>query len=143
MSSLVEDYARLLSEQHEPPCLSLYQPTHRMHPGNQQDPIRFRNLLKALAESLHRKYPTRETAPLLAPFEALAADRDFWNHTLDGLAVLAAPGLFRVWRLQCPVAELTVLAVSLHTKPSIRILRLFADYHVLGPNRHAARLHVV
>jgi len=24
---------------HEPPCISLYQPTHRQHPENQQDPI--------------------------------------------------------------------------------------------------------
>lgn len=140
MPSLVEDYARLLSEQHEPPCLSLYQPTHRMHPDNQQDPIRYRNLLKTLAESLHRKYPTRETAPLLAPFEALAADRDFWNHTLDGLAVLAAPGLFLVWRLQRPVAELTVVADSFHTKPLMRILQSADRYHVLGLNRHEARL---
>jgi hypothetical protein len=28
----------------------------------------------------------------------LADNRDFWNHTLDGLAVLAATGLFRVFR---------------------------------------------
>ena len=28
-----------------PPCISLYQPTHRRHPDNQQDPIRFRNLV--------------------------------------------------------------------------------------------------
>ena len=30
------------------PCQSLYQPTHRRHPDNQQDPIRFRHLVKAL-----------------------------------------------------------------------------------------------
>lgn len=32
-----------------PPCLSLYQPTHRHHPGNQQDPLRF----QVLGLSLH------------------------------------------------------------------------------------------
>ncbi|MCZ7560421.1 MAG: hypothetical protein M5U30_10495 [Burkholderiaceae bacterium] len=140
MPSLAEDYPRLLSGQHEPPCLSLYQPTHRMHPDNQQDPIRFRNLVKALADSLLRKYPARDAAPLLAPFEALAADREFWNHTLDGLAVLAAPGFFRAWRLQRPVAELTVVADSFHTKPLMRILQSAERYHVLGLNRHEARL---
>lgn len=140
MPSLAEDYPRLLSGKHEPPCLSLYQPTHRMHPDNQQDPIRFRNLVKALAESLHRKYPARDAAPLLAPFEQLAADREFWNHTLDGLAVLAAPGFFRAWRLQRPVAELTVVADSFHTKPLMRVLQSADRYHVLGLNRHEARL---
>ena len=34
------------------PCLSVYQPTHRRHPENKQDPIRFRNLLKELEASL-------------------------------------------------------------------------------------------
>lgn len=140
MHSPAEDYAKVLSGRHEPPCLSVYQPTHRRHPDNQQDPIRFRNLTKALAESLQRKYPARETAPLLAPFEALAADREFWNHTLDGLAVLAAPGFFRAYRLQRPVAELAVVADSFHTKPLLRILQSADRYHILGLNRHEATL---
>jgi hypothetical protein len=37
---------------HEPPCISLYQPTHRNHPDNQQDPIRYRNLLREMESSL-------------------------------------------------------------------------------------------
>ena len=76
---------------HEPPCISLYQPTHRHHPENQQDPIRFRNLVKAIETALGQKYPRRETRPLLAPFHALAEDRAFWNHACDGLAVLGSP----------------------------------------------------
>src|SRR5690606_30878552 len=70
------------------PCLSLYQPTHRHHPENQQDTIRFRNLVKELEASLLQTYPKAEAAQLLKPFEALASDAEFWNHTLDGLAVL-------------------------------------------------------
>jgi hypothetical protein len=77
-----------LASVHQPPCLSLYQPTHRRHPENQQDPIRFRNLVKALEASLRQKYPVVEVRLLLEPFEALAHEDDFWNHTLDGLAVL-------------------------------------------------------
>ena len=41
-----------LTAAHQSPCLSLYQPTHRHHPENQQDPIRFRNLLKELETSI-------------------------------------------------------------------------------------------
>jgi hypothetical protein len=98
------------------PCLSLYQPTHRRHPENQQDPIRFRNLTKELEASLRQKYPAVDTHLLLEPFEALAHDVDFWKHTLDGLAVLGGSGLFRVFGLQRPVAELAVqvLGLSLH-----------------------------
>src|SRR5688500_16288925 len=99
------------------PCLSLYQPTHRSHPEKQQDRIRFRNLVKLLEESLRTKYPDRDAAALLAPFDTLAADERFWNRALDALAVLGAPGVFRVYRLQRPVGELAMVAESFHVKP--------------------------
>ena len=134
-----ESLADLASVQH-PPCLSLYQPTCRRHPENQQDPIRFRNLVKKLEASLLEKYPSVEARLLLEPFEALAHDRAFWNHTLDGLAVLGGPGLLRVFRLQRPVAELAVVADSFHTKPLRRFLQSADRYQVLGLTRHHIRL---
>ena len=135
----IESLAELTSA-HQPPCLSLYQPTHRRHPENQQNPIRFRNLVKELEASLRQKYPTVETRLLLEPYEALAADHDFWNHTLDGLAVLVAPGLFQVFRLQRPVAELAVVADSFHTKPLRRFLQSVDRYQVLGLSRRKVQL---
>jgi hypothetical protein len=140
MDSLANDYPAELLNAHEPPCLSLYQPTSRHHPENQQDPIRFRNLVKAMDESLRQKYPTREIQPLLAPFQALANDHDFWNHGLDGLAVLSAPGMFRVYRLQRPIAEVVVVANSFHTKPLIRILQSADRYQILGLSRQEIKL---
>ena len=77
-----------LASVRQPVCLSLYQPTHRHRPENQQGPIRFGNLVKDLETSLREQYPAAETRFLLEPFEALAHDQDFWSHTLDGLAVL-------------------------------------------------------
>jgi release factor family 3 len=140
MDSLIDDYAAGIFGAQEPPCLSLYQPTHRHHPDNQQDPIRFGNLVKALEESLRQKYSTRDVQPLLEPFQRLAGDRDFWNHTLDGLAVLGAPGLFRVYRLQRPVPELAIVADSFHLKPLLRILQSADGYSVLGLSRERITL---
>ncbi len=117
---------------HQPPCLSLYQPTHRRYPENQQDQIRFGNLVKELEASLRQRYPAAQTRLLLEPFEDLAGDQAFWNHTLDGLAVLGGSSLFRVFRLQRPVAELTVVADSFHTKPLRRFLQSVDRYQVLG-----------
>jgi hypothetical protein len=37
----------LLAVQAEP-CISLYMPTHRSHPENDQDPILFKNIYKKL-----------------------------------------------------------------------------------------------
>lgn len=135
----LESLAELASD-HQSPCLSLYQPTHRRHPENQQDPIRFRNLIKEVEASLRQKYPAVETRLLLEPFEALAHDHAFWNHTLDGLAVLGGPGLFRVFQLQRTVAELAIVADSFHIKPLRRILQSVDRYQVLGLSLHKIQL---
>jgi len=140
MDTLDKDLAAGLFENCDPPCLSLYQPTHRHRPDNEQDRIRFGILVKALEESLLQRVPKREIPPLLEPFLALADDRDVWNHALDGLAVLGAKGVFRVYRLQRPVAELAVVADSFHLKPLMRILQSANRYQVLGVNRQEAKL---
>ena len=97
---LTHYFTTALAAHSGPPCLSLYLPTHRHHPGNQQDPLRFRHLVQELEQSLEKKYPADKIRSLLEPFEELGRDRDFWNHTLDGIAVLGAPGLFQVYALQ-------------------------------------------
>lgn len=140
MDQLANDYPSVILAKRARPCLSLYQPTHRKHPENLQDPIRFGNLVKRVTQSLQKKYPQRDAAPLLAPLHALAKDSRFWNQTLDGLAILVAPDFFRVYRLQRPVAELAVVADSFHTKPLLRIVQSADRYHVLGLNRHEVRL---
>ncbi len=122
------------------PCLSLYQPTHRRHPENQQDPIRFRHLVEALETSLRQQHAADAVKSLVEPFEALAQDHDFWNHTLDGLAVLGAPGLFRVFLLQRPVAELAVVADTFHTKPLRHFLQSTGRYQVLALSLHKVQL---
>ena len=140
MPSLTKASLTELLASHPAPCLSLYQPTHRRHPENQQDPIRFRNLVKELEASLLQAYPTTEARPLLKPFDALADDHDFWNHTHDGLAVLCAPDLVRVFRLPRPVTELVVVADSFHMKPLWQFLQSVDRYQVLGLSLDKIRL---
>jgi hypothetical protein len=129
-----------LTAAHPPPCLSLYQPTSRHRPDNQQDPIRFGNLVKTLAASLQQLLPSTVTRALLAPFESLAREHEFWNHTLDGLAVFSSTKFFRVFRLQRAVPELAVVADTFHTKPLRRILQTIDRYQVLSLSRGAFRL---
>jgi len=140
ITSLTTDVLKELSATENGPCLSLYQPTHRRHPENQEDPIRFRNLVKELEASLHQKYPAAEARQLLEPFHALAQDVDFWNHALEGLAVLGAPRFFRALRFSQPVDELVVVADSFHTKPLRRFLQTADRYHVLSLSLHGIRL---
>lgn len=140
MDLLANDYPDLILAERQGPFLSLYQPTHRAFPERQQDPIRFRNLVKTLGDSLREKHRDRDIESLLAPFHALAADTEFWNQGMDGLAVLGAPDLFRVYRLQRPVAELAIVADSFHVKPLLRVMQSADRYQILGLDRHEASL---
>jgi Bacterial archaeo-eukaryotic release factor family 3 len=133
------ELAELLVDR-EAPCLSLYQPTHRSHPDNQQDPIRFRNLVKTLEDSLRLKHPTHEQRQLLARFHHVADDGGFWRHTYDGLAIFGGANYFRIFKLQRAVGELAIVAATFHTKPLVRIVQSADRYQVLALSRKAFRL---
>lgn len=122
------------------PCLTVYVPTHRSHPENLQDPIMFKNQLKTLKSSLAEQYGENQVCILMEPFEAMAEDTEFWNLTLDGLAVFGSEGFFRVFDLPMAVPELAIAADSFHTKPLRRYLQSVDRYQVLGLSRHHIRL---
>ncbi len=141
MRQITTDHLTAVLSDHEPPCVSLYQPTHRRHPENQQDPIRFRNLLGELENSLRQKYPTREVRTLLEKFQALTRDDNFWNHRTEGLAILSSPGNFQIFELQRTAPELLVVAESFHVKPLLRALQSADRYQILSVNRHEVKLY--
>src|SRR4030042_4993805 len=123
MTLLTRELIQELLSVNRPPCLSLYMSTHRSHPDNIQDPIRFKNLVKQLEKSLLKQYSAIGVKELLEPFKTLGSNSEFWNHTLDGLAVLSATELFKVIRLPIVVEDQVVVADSLHTKPLLQYLQ--------------------
>ncbi len=141
MERITKDLIKQLLATELTPCLSVYMPAHRSHPENQQDPIRFRNLVKQLEESLLLKYSSADARKFLEPLEALAEDKDFWNHTSEGLAVFCATGFFKTVALPIAVAELAVVADSFHTKPLRHYLQSTDRYHVLGLSLHKIHLY--
>jgi hypothetical protein len=141
MDKLDQHYPQALLAAHAPPCLSLYQPTHPTHPEKQQDVIRYRNLVKSLEASLLQQGGAPpEIRALLEPLHGLAHDRGFWNHVLQGLAVLRNPEGMRVYRVQRAVPELAIVADSFHTKPLLRIQQSADRYQILALSRSEARL---
>lgn len=123
-----------------PPCLTIYQPTHRSHPDNRQDPLRFRQHVAALAAALGPAYSAARAKALLAPFDELASNETFWNHTLDGLAVMGAAEVFRVFVLPRPLSDQVLVADSFDTQALQEILDSDARYQVLCLSRDKARL---
>lgn len=137
---LLQNLSELSDLKQTGPYISLYQPTHRQHPENKQDPILFRNLVKQLEESLRSQHSEENTKKLLAPFHALAADVNFWNHTADGIAVFGGEDFFKIMPLQRPTPERAIVADSFHIKPLLRILQSADRFQVLSINRLSVRL---
>jgi hypothetical protein len=141
MRQLTTDHLRALRCSHHPPCISLYQPTHRSHPESRQDAIRFRNLRRELERALEVHSATEQTRTLRDRYRALEGDREFWNHRTDGLAVLSSPETFEIFELQRPVQELVIVANNFYTKPLVRILQSADRYQVLCLTRSEAWLY--
>lgn len=133
------DLTNLLSE-HESPCISLYQPTHRRHPENQQDPIRYRNLVDELEGILAEKYSKREVPVMMEQLRALQDDGNFWNHRTEGLAILCNPQTFQVFDLQRTVEPYAIVADNFYVKPLLRNLQSADRYQVLSISRHEVKL---
>ena len=123
------------------PCLSLYQPTYRQFPDSQQNPVRYKNLLKELKTALERKHPNADSLKLLAPFQRFLDDEAFWAHPQDGIVLLAAPGFFHVEKVQRTVPALVVVNDHLYLKPLVRIFQSADAYQVLDLHREEIKLY--
>ncbi len=140
MPSAREQLAAFFVEQPSP-CVSIYLPTHRRHPENQQDPIRFKNMLQRLENTLSQDFPGRKSESFLSKLQSLAHDGPFWNHRTDGLGILCSPDAFQIFELQRQVEELLVVADSFHIKPLLRALQATDRYQILGLNRNEVKLY--
>lgn len=132
---------RTLLDPPEPPCLSLYMPTHRRVPETAVDLPAYTHLVEALELSLSAARSRGDIERLLRPLRMLAADRAFWRHTRDGLAVLAAAGRARVFLLQRPVQPLAMVAARFHTLPLVRAVTALDRCDVLALTSRSARVY--
>lgn len=141
MRPTVADLRALLAP-HQPPCISLYEPTHRSSPeSSQEDPIRYRNLLHRAEESLRERYPARIVRPVVEKLEQFAADTDFWIQAVSGLAVFGSVDDLKVFKLQQPVTELLSVADRFQIKPLIRSVQRDGRYQLLALTLADAKLY--
>jgi len=114
------------------PCISLYMPTHRYSPDNKKDPILYKDLLGKITDTLKESYKKNNLESLLSPFRQIGADKDFWNNTLEGTAILCNPKRCVVYRLNTSVPEISIVSESFHIKPLIRFFQSMDRFHLLG-----------
>lgn len=120
----------------EAPCVSIYLPTHRSYPDNQQDGIRFKHLVRSAEDALCKAYPGRDVRQTVERLRSLQEDANFWaTNPAEGVAVLASPVRFDVLKLPRPVAERVEVGETFHVKPLIRYIQSADRFQVLGVSR--------
>jgi len=140
MPTLGRDYLATVLGASEPPCVSIYMPTHRTYPDVQQDTIRYKDLVRRVEDRLAKTHPGRDARAVTEKLHALEGDNEFWNSGRDGLAVLASPSRFDVFKLPRTVPERAEVADTFHVKPLLRLAQSADRFHVLCVSRERVAL---
>lgn len=139
---IVKEFPNDIIFEREGPCISIYQPTHRHLPDNQQDPVRFKQLLSIVEEALLKEVSKSEMEKLLKPLYDLQNDREFWNNTKDGIAIFLNESKCVIYNLNRTLKEIAVVSDSFHIKPLIRVFQSADSYYVLGLNMKKYNLYI-
>lgn len=133
----------------EGPCVSAYLPTHPVGPGTTpEDPATFKAVITDAVRALESWGLRRpDIDAIIDP--VLELDRPtFWAHQDTGLAVFAAPGFLREYRLPASFTAHSTVADRFHLKPLLPlvegerclVLALAQDsIRLLGADRYGVR----
>ena len=125
----------------EGPCISLFMPLHRTGPETQQDPVRFRNLVREVEERLRiLGVGAPEARRLLEPVETVLPYIQELRHRSDGLAVFRSEGLFHYSLLPLTFKESVIVAHRFHVRPFLPLFTMDGRYYVLALSQNAVRL---
>ena len=141
MDTLSRQDLKGLMEHASGTCLSIYMPTYKAGAETQQNPIRFKNLLRQAENDLEAKsVASDEIQSLLQPLRPLAEDYEFWQHQLDGLALLRNMAFNRLYSLPLVVDERVVVGRHFHLKPLLPYLSGDGRFYVLALSQNEVRM---
>lgn len=139
MTLLSVDELKILVENSQSPCVSLYMPMQKAGPEIRQNPIRFKNLIREAEERLDAMGIRRtEAIDFLQPAKELDTT-DFWEHQDHGLAVFISPQMFRYYRLPMEFQELVVVSDCFHIKPLLHLINSDGHFYLLALSQKDVR----
>jgi hypothetical protein len=135
------DELKQLAELSQSPCVSLYMPTYQAGAEIQQNPIRFKNLIKQAEALLQHDYGLNETEALEFLQPAIELDQaEFWEHQNAGLAIFVAPELLRYYMVPLEFEELVLVGDRFHFKPLLPLLSSDGQFYLLALSQKQVRL---
>jgi hypothetical protein len=113
--------------------ISMFMPTHSKGLENDQDPIRFKNLIRRAEEDLEAdgvRTPTIKS--ILDPAVQLMNTPFFWKHQRKGLAVFLGPSGIHYFRVPHAFKEMVVVTQRFHLNPLIPLLNRNEQFNILA-----------
>jgi hypothetical protein len=139
MNVFTRDELKNLME-YEGPCVSIFMPTLRGGVQSQQNPIRFKNMLREAGDRLVTAgMRPPEAKELLEPAQKLLLDGPFWRQS-NGIALFLSPDTFRYYRLPFDFEELLVVADRFNVKPLLRLPSSAERFYILALSQNRVRL---
>ncbi|KZL50615.1 MULTISPECIES: hypothetical protein [Cyanophyceae] len=132
MTLLSHDELKILVDNSQSPCVSLYMPMQKAGPEIRQNPIRLKNLIREAEERLYAMGMRHtEAIDFLQPAKELDTT-DFWQNQDNGLAIFISPQMFRYYRLPMEFQELVVVSVRFHLKPLLHLINSDGHFYLLA-----------
>ena len=123
------------------PSLSIFMPTHEKGEEVQQDPIRFKNLLKEAREKLEEaEIPKSKINELLEEPKKLLEKPLFWQQADRGLAVFVTEDMFEYYRVPLDFKEQVLVENHFLVTPLIPMITLDGTFTVLCLSQQKIRL---
>jgi hypothetical protein len=141
MDKITREELKELSAHSRELCVSLFMPAFRAGRETEQNPIRFKNLLKEAENRLSASGARPpEIQELFKPARSLVDDPLFWQHQGDGLAVFLSADYFKKYRLPLTFQESVTLARRFHFTPLLPYFSGEGRFYVLALSRNMIRL---
>lgn len=123
------------------PSVSIYLPTHVKGEEVQQDPIRFKNLLKKAEQQLQdHEIEQEKIDQLLNKARKLLDQPMFWQHADKGLAVFITDDLFEYYRVPLNFKEHVMVEDHFLITPLLPMTTLDGTYCILTLSQKNMRL---
>jgi len=121
--------------------VSLFMPAHQAGRETEQDPIRFKNLLREVEERLLAKgLGSPDVREILKPAQRLLQDSGFWRNQSHGLVVFFTSEEFHSYRLPLPFEELAMISHRFHLKPLLPFFASDGHFYILALSQNQVRL---
>lgn len=124
------------------PVISIYFPTVKKGPEQQQNPIRFSNMIKKAKDMLEKSGASNHQIKVkLDEVAQLEHDPDYWKYQRQGLAIFVTPDEYRFVRLPIKVKELVTVNHHPFIKPLLPLITTNGQFFILTLSQNNIKLY--